>query len=146
MSASHQILKLWTRTESGGAMNEKSTLSLEQGKGVRGDHDHGSKRHVTILFEDDWAEAEAELGQKIDPAGRRANVYLSGGGGGAYIGTKMTLGDAQLEIMGEVRPCPIMEQAAEGLHEALKPNFRAGIWGVVLNDAEITVGDALVSA
>jgi len=145
MSDQHQIQRLWLRATPGGAMEEQTTLSLEAGQGVRGDHAFGKKRHVTIVFVDDWAQAEQELSLTIDPAGRRANVLVSGGNGGRYIGTTLSLGGAQIEVMGEIRPCPTMEEAAVGLLEALKPNCRAGIWGRVLNDAEISPGDALAA-
>jgi MOSC domain-containing protein YiiM len=34
-----------------------------------------------------------------------------------------------------------MDEALPGLREALRPNWRAGVYGEVLNDGEIAVGD-----
>lgn len=143
MTSSHTVLRLWTRAAPGAAMEERTALSLVEGQGVEGDHTFGRMRHVTIVFADDWAEAEAELGRDVDPSGRRANVFVSGGDGKRLIGKTVTLGGARIEVKGEVKPCPTMNEAAEGLEIALRPNVRAGIWGRVLAGSRIAVGDAL---
>lgn len=141
--APHRIVRLWTHARAGAPMEEHEHLELVAGQGVRGDGAWGHRRHVTIVFQDDWAEAESELGTSVDPSGRRANVLVSGGGGAGYIGSTIDLGDARLEIQGETRPCPTMENAAVGLHEALKPNCRAGVWGVITTGATVRVGDGM---
>ena len=57
----------------------------------------------------------------MDPAGRRANVLVSGGGGRRYVGRHIRLGPVLVEIKGITEPCPVMEQAAVGMRDALKP-------------------------
>jgi MOSC domain-containing protein YiiM len=141
----HRILRTWVRRAEGAVPEERTNLNLIPGEGVEDDHKRGAKRHVTLMFEDDWNAACAELGREVDPVGRRANVLLSGGNGGALIGKTVRLGATTLEIHGETRPCPIMDQAAEGLMEALRPDERAGVWGVVTEGGRIAPGDALVA-
>mgnify|MGYP001370095504 CR=1 FL=1 len=144
MSApAHRVLRMWVRTAMDGPLEERDTLELVAGEGVVGDHGRGGKRHVTLVFQDDWDEAGAALGRSVDPAGRRANVLLSGGGGAARIGTRVRLGTAELEIVGETAPCPVMERAAPGLMDALKPNVRAGVWARILRGTTLQRGDEL---
>ena len=141
----HRVLRTWLRRASGAVPEEQQALTLIAGEGVEGDHDRGGKRHVTLVFEDDWNAAASELGRVVDSVGRRANVLLSGGGAGALIGRTVRLGDATLEIRGETKPCPIMNDAAQGLEDALRPDVRAGVWGVVATGGRITPGDDLRS-
>lgn len=142
----HVVRRLWVRPAEGGPLEPREQLELVADQGIRGDHTFGRMRHVTIVFEDDWNAAAAELGQEVDPVGRRANVLVSGGGGGATIGTTLRLGPALVRIKGETTPCPVMEQAAPGMQAALKPDTRAGVWGRVVEGGALSVGDALEPA
>lgn len=139
----HRVLRTWVRREKGAVPEERPDLTLITDEGVEHDHKRGGRRHVTLVFEDDWNAATAELGRDVDPAGRRANVLLSGGGGGRLIGTTVRLGAATLQIVGETKPCDIMNQAAPGLEEALRPDVRAGVWGVVTEGGPVRPGDVL---
>ena len=131
------VLRLWTRAASRAPVEDRDVLELAAGEGVVGDHTFGSKRHVTIVFEDDWQAATDALGKDVDPSARRANVLLSGGGGLAWIGRTIRLGDAVLEIRGETRPCHVMDEAAAGLQEALGPEGRSGVWGVIVEGGQV---------
>ena len=124
-------------------MEEQPALRLEAGEGIVGDHTHGKKRHVTLIFEDDWAAACAALGRSVDPSGRRANVLLSGGDGGALVGTRIRIGSVLIEVRKETAPCGTMEQAAEGLMDALVPDCRGGVWGRVLEGGVLEPGAPL---
>jgi MOSC domain-containing protein YiiM len=136
-------LRLWLRPVEGGALVERPRLTLESGRGVAGDHSYGRLRHLTLVFEDDWRAATAELAREVDPVGRRANVLLSGGGGARYVGARVRLGEAVLEIKGITRPCPVMDRAAPGLKQALEPDGRGGIWGRVVDGGAVRPGDEL---
>ncbi len=146
MESEHRVLRLWTRPENGGPMLEHDSLEIDEGQGVVGDHAHGRMRHVTIVFADDWAEAELELGRTVDPAGRRANVLVDGGSCERLVGRTIRLGDASFEIKGVVKPCPVMDEAAPGLMDALEQGGRPGIWGRALTGGTIRIGDVLTSA
>lgn len=124
-------------------MEEQETLRLSEGKGVEGDHQFGGGRHLTLIFEDDWNAAARDVGREVDPAGRRANVLLSGGNGVRYLDTRLRLGATVVEIKGITDPCAIMNRAAEGMREALVPDGRAGIWGQIVAGGEIRLGDDL---
>lgn len=139
----HEIANLWIRPVKRAVPVPQPSLTLVASEGVEGDHKLGGRRHVTIVFADDWAGAVEDLGIEVDPLARRANVLVSGGSGARYVGRRMRLGDTEIEIKGIVDPCARMDEAAEGLQEALKPDGRGGIWGVVLTGGTIRPGDRL---
>ena len=141
----HVVRRLWIRPAPGpaGLPLAQPSLTLEAGQGVVGDHTHGRMRHITLIFEDDWAAACRELGQDVDPAARRANVLLSGGGGGRLIGRIVRLGSVRVEVKQETKPCHVMDAAAQGLKAALAPDVRAGVWGRVLAGGVLAPGAVL---
>ena len=122
----HVVERLWTRAQAGGVMEPRTKFELITGEGIRGDHTYGRMRHITLVFADDWQAATAELGQDVDPVGRRANVLLRGGDGLALVGRTVALGAARIEIRGETRPCPVMDQAVAGGAAARGPRGRVG--------------------
>lgn len=141
--STHVVERLWLRREAGGPVEPVDDLTLVTGQGIEGDHTFGRMRHVTIVFHDEWQAALADLGRDVDPSGRRANVFVSGGDGLALVGRTVQLGEATLEIKGETRPCPTMERAAEGLQGALEPEGRGGVWGRVVSGGVVRPGDVL---
>ncbi|MED5330556.1 MAG: MOSC domain-containing protein [Planctomycetota bacterium] len=136
----HRVLRLWVRPTAGAPVEERDHLVLKVGHGVEGDHTAGSTRQITLLFEEEWHGAEEELGRSVDPSGRRANVLLSGGGGSQWIGKTVALGTCHIAIQGETKPCFVMDQAADGLMDALEGG-RAGIWGRIEQGGTLRVGE-----
>jgi MOSC domain-containing protein YiiM len=51
------------------------------------------------------------------------------------------VGGVKILIHGETRPCEQMDEALPGLRAALGPDWRGGVFGEVLDDGEIAVGD-----
>lgn len=125
-------------------MVPSEALAAVAGLGLTGDHTYGRMRHVTLVFEDDWRAAAATLGREVDPVGRRANVLLSGGGGARLVGATIRIGDVGIEVKGITQPCPVMDRAAPGMQEALKPGGLAGVWGRIVHGGTIRPGDELV--
>ncbi len=146
MPAPHRVLSLWLRPVAGAAVVPADAIDAEAGRGLAGDHTFGRMRHVTIVFEDDWRAAAATLGRTVDPAGRRANVLVSGGGGARFVGATIRIGDVEVEVKGITQPCPVMDEAAPGMQAALKPGGLAGVWGRVVRGGTIRPGDELVEA
>jgi len=124
-------------------MEPRETLDAVAESGISGDHTKGRLRHVTLIFEDDWSAAAATLGLVVDPAGRRANVLLSGGEGRELVGRRVRIGDVVVDVKGITSPCPVMEKAAPGMQEALRPDGRAGVWGRIVTGGTLRPGDAL---
>ena len=124
-------------------MEPRNALDAVAGSGIAGDHTHGRLRHVTLVFEDDWNAAAATLGLAVDPAGRRANVLLSGGGGRGLVGRRVRIGKVVVDVKGITSPCPVMDKAAPGMMAALRPEGRAGVWGRIVTGGTLRPGDAL---
>ena len=111
------------------------------GRGLAGNANQGGKRQVTIIDEDRWKEACAELGIDVDPSARRANVMLRGIDLENMRGRTLRIGPMLVRIYNETRPCEQMDEAQQGLREALKPRWRAGAYGEILEGGVVRVGD-----
>lgn len=137
------VLKLWIKPATGAAMTAVDTVSMVADQGIVGNADQGGKRQVTILAAERWADTEAELGHPVEPAIRRANLFINGIELADSTGRVLRVGGTRIEICGQTPPCHIMEAAVDGLRGALEPDWRGGAYGVVLDDAQISVGDAV---
>ncbi len=125
------------------AVQEVSTATAVAGEGLRGDHAGGGRRQVTILDQRCWADVCREVGQDLDPGARRANLVLEGLDLKESRGQTFRIGKALFEVVGETRPCELMNDACQGLEAALAPDWRGGVFGRVLEGGEIRVGDAV---
>jgi MOSC domain-containing protein YiiM len=141
----HRVLRLWVRPAQDAPLVARDSLEAVAGEGVRGDHAFGRMRHVTILCEDDWNAAAAEIGAAPDASGRRANVLLSGAGARDLLGKTLRIGPVLVEVKGETAPCPVMERAAPGMQKALEPGVRAGVWARIVEGGVIRPGDEAVA-
>jgi len=105
---------------------------------VRG---HPGKRQVTVLSEEAFNEACAELGAALPWTIRRANLLISGINLENSKGKSLEIGDVVLEITGETDPCYRMDEQFEGLKDALQPNWRGGVTCRVVSEGNINLGD-----
>ena len=55
----------------------------------------------------------------------------------------LTIGDVRVHIRGETKPCELMEEAQAGMKRALGKEWRGGIYGEVLNNGNIQIGDGI---
>jgi MOSC domain-containing protein YiiM len=51
------------------------------------------------------------------------------------------IGEVELQITMETRPCHLMDRAHEGLRAALRPEWRGGVCCVVRRGGAIKLGD-----
>lgn len=110
-------------------------------RGLDGDHAVGGRRQVTLLAVEAWRDACAELGRELDPAVRRANLLVEGIELRAAIGGTITLGDVVVDVLGETRPCALMDDGGRlGLMAALRPERRGGVFGRIRAGGELRVG------
>jgi len=111
-------------------------------KGLDGDHAVAGKRQVTILSREAWAQACRELGQEVDPGVRRANLLVEGVDLGDSIGKALRVGSVVIDVLGETRPCELMDDDGRvGLCEALRSDRRGGVYGQIRSGGDIKVGD-----
>ena len=136
-----RIEAIWLKRAIRGPMDRKDEVSLVAGKGIDGDANFGrSKRQVTIIEREAFEEVRKSL-PDADPSMRRANIMVSGlrlEGTRAHV---LTLGGVRVLIHGETRPCERMDAQCPGLTAALAPGWRGGVYGVVLDDGPVRVGD-----
>ena len=132
-----------------GPMDCVSNARLVAGKGLSGNADAGGKRQVTLISEESWndvmAALEGSLGlEQLDISARRANLVVSGLDLRASRGRILRVGDCRVHVHGETVPCLAMEERFPGLQEALRPEWRGGVYGEVLDDGQIYAGDEVV--
>ena len=122
-------------------LQNEADLSIEAG--IAGDARGTEKlRQVSVLFEGDWKEACAEIGQELPWTTRRAN-FLVNGENPKRLGARLEIGDVILEVTEETEPCALMERAARGLRGALKPGWRGGVCCRVIQGGHVAVGNEL---
>lgn len=122
-------------------MDPLDEVELIEGKGLVDDANRSRFRQVTLIEQEKWAAAEQQLGLQIDPAARRANLLIRGVALERTRGRRLAIGSTIIEIRGETVPCERMDEAAEGLQAALRPDWRGGAFGQVVRGGKIRVGD-----
>lgn len=98
-------------------------------------------RQVTVLTEEGWQAACAELGEELPWLTRRANLLLRGVDLKGRIGGRLRVGEALLIITDECEPCGVMERARAGLRRALLSGWRAGATCRVARGGLVRLGD-----
>ena len=138
-----QLLNIWTKPAKGEQMVSHESIECLTGEGLQGcvggKADH---RQVTILSLAAWNEAQHEIGEQMDPIHRRANLLVDDIDFENSKEKILVIGDLTIELTGETKPCAQMEELHEGLRNAMKPKWRGGATGKVLNSCTIKIGDS----
>ena len=137
------VAAIWIKRAHRGVMDRVDRAELVPGRGLRGSADQGGKRQISIISEEAWEAAQEELGVDVAPSARRANVLVRGVDLEAARGKLLRLGCCLVRVGGEVRPCERMDEAQEGLRAALRPHWRGGVFGEIVEGGVIDVGDAV---
>ena len=132
---------IWLKASHGGPMDSVDEAVAIEGRGLEGNADYDSWRHVTLVEKEVFEGLKSELSQDVEPSMRRANFLVSGIRLEDSEDRVLAVGDLRIRIKGETRPCMIMDQACPGLKDALVPNWRGGAHGSVLNGAAVRIGD-----
>ena len=136
-----RVERIFLRPSSRTPVKEVRRAEAKAGAGLVGDHAGGGNRQVTLVEAERWADACRELGRELDPAGRRANLVVSGVSLAAAKGAGLRVGGCLIQVISETRPCRLMDDYAPGLQVALDPDRRGGMYGRVVKGGEIAVGD-----
>ena len=137
------VLELALRPVKSKEVIVQDTLDLSPQAGVIGDHGTSRRRQVSLLDEDSWNAACIEVDEALNWTTRRSNVLVSGLDLQILVGSQIRLGSALVEVMGEVVPCHVMDAANKGLKHALKPDWRGGVYGRVIESGQVHVGDKI---
>ena len=136
------LLKIWTKSGTKHYMDSHESIESITGKGLAGCVGVKSKnRQITVLSLKAWSKAQEEIDQQLGPVNRRANFLVDEIDLENSKGKILLVGDLKIEITGETKPCAQMDKLHQGLREALKPHWRGGVTGKILNSCRVTVGD-----
>lgn len=140
---SGKIEKIWIKRVRRGPMDSVASAKLIANSGLAGNANQGGRRQVTLIEKEVWREIMNRLGADLDPSTRRANILVSNFPLQNSRGKILQIENCRLEIMGETKPCNLMEESLTGLKDLLYPNWGGGAFAKVLDDGEINVGDEL---
>ena len=122
-------------------MEEMTSISISVEKGLEGDRRGAMPgAQVTLLSEEAWKAACADVATDLPWTTRRANILIRGQDFNETKGLELKIGDVHLKVTEETDPCSMMEAAQAGLKDALTPNWRGGARCEVLAGGTISVG------
>ena len=127
-------------------MDAAGEAELVAGRGIVGNANQGGRRQVTIIEQEIWKDIMGRLGADLSPSARRANLMVSNLPLAESRGRVLRVGACRIRIFGETKPCDIMDEALDGLRDALRPNWGGGAFGEVIEGGAIAVGDAVAWA
>ena len=125
------------------AMQSIDSARISVDSGILGDFRGAQRgRQITILSEDAWLKACAEIDADLPWTTRRANLLVEGiEFDASWIGRKVRIGEVELVVTEETAPCSLMDAQYNGLTAALATDWRGGICCDVVKPGEIAVGD-----
>ena len=122
-------------------MDSVREATLVAGQGMLGSVGRSRRRQVTVLAREAWEAATAVLDFPPGPECRRANVLVSGIELAHTRGRILRIGACRVAVGGELTPCERMDEASPGLRDALRPDWRGGVFAEVLEGGIVRVGD-----
>jgi MOSC domain-containing protein YiiM len=142
ISESEGVLEaIWIKRAKRGPMDPAPSARLLAGSGIEGNADQGGWRQVTVIARESWDRMMSVLDTQVDPSARRANLLVRGIDLREARGRVLHVGTCRIEVRGETRPCERMDEAYAGLRAVMRADWNGGVFGVILDDGEIRIGD-----
>lgn len=138
-----KVLAIALKTAKSGPMREVEEATAEVNGGFACPVKPSPDRGITFLAAGHWSEVNAELGTSLPWHTRRANVLLDTRALGGLIGKTVRVGEVTVRLIGETKPCALMDTFHKGLTKALVPDYRGGVHGRVLKGGTVRAGDTL---
>lgn len=141
---SGRIEAIHVAAKSGAVVESRDSVETCPKRGLIGDRNEGGKpeTQVTIVAQEQLAEAAEACGHAIAPGATRRNVTLSGVELRAEEGFRLRLGGVLLEYTMPADPCGLMEKLiGPGAKQALQD--RAGLCMRVLEGGSLSVGESV---
>ena len=135
------VLGLALRYQDKGQMREVTEVVGVENGGLEGDLASRPDRGVTLIASGQWKQATTELGVDLPWYTRRANILVNSDGLGGLIGKRIRIGEMELKVNDETRPCELMDRLEPGLKDVLKPDYRGGVNGRIIKAGRVRVGD-----
>ena len=132
---------IWVKRAKRGPMDPQNEIELVSDRGIRDNANQGGRRQVTIIEQEVWQALMDAVGADLEPWRRRANLMVSGHALRDSRGKILRIGACRIVIKGETKPCNRMDEAFQGLRQAMFPEWGGGAFGQVLDDGVIRVGD-----
>ncbi|MGB3828813.1 MAG: MOSC domain-containing protein [Ornithinimicrobium sp.] len=141
-----RVVALHIAPARGAPLTAVDRIDVEAGSGVVGDRYYGSThRHISVQSATSLASAAAALGRPLGPESTRRTVTVSHGDIPTVPGSRMRLGDVQVEVVRIAAPCRVMDQInGPGARRAL--HGRGGSVCRVLTSGSISLDDAAWTA
>lgn len=99
----------------------------------------------TLVAVEAWADVCRELGVELSWHIRRANFLVEGLDLAETIGKTISIGEVEVYVHGESKPCQLMDDQHAGLRETLKPHGRGGVFGQVKAGGTVRIGDTITT-
>lgn len=136
-----KVLGIALRCANKEEMREVREATCVENGGIEGDPTSSPDRGITLIASEQWKQVTTELGVELPWWTRRANVLIETNALGSLIGSRIRLGDVEVQVCDETRPCGLMDQLKPGLRAALKPDQRGGVNGRIVKGGILRVGD-----
>mgnify|MGYP001162611347 CR=1 FL=1 len=139
-----ELLEIWLKKNHGEPMVALIEAEVRASEGIKDSaKEPHADRQVTVLSKESWEAATESIGKSVDPGERRANFIVSGVKLEETIGKILQIGELKIKVTGETFPCKLMDEVSDGLRDALKPEWRGGVTGSVINDCLVKKGDSV---
>ena len=139
--SSGQLKTIWIKRVSRGPMDEVEGADLVPGRGIVGNANQGGRRQVTLIEQEVWGRLMGDFDASLSPSVRRSNLMVAGIRLEDSLGRLLQIGDCQIRINGETKPCERMDEALAGLRQAMYENWKGGAYGEIVVGGRIEVGD-----
>lgn len=136
-----KLEKIWIKRSKRGPMDKVSSAELIENRGIKNNADQNGKRQVTLIEKEKWQSMMKQLNCDVDPSARRANLFISGLSLTESRGKILNIGNCAIKVYGETKPCERMDEAFQGLRMAMKPDWNAGAYGIIIKGGTINTGD-----
>ena len=138
-----KVEALWLKRMKRGPMDTVTEVTLVAGNGLVGNADQGGRRQVTILEREMWERLMEEVCGRLSASARRANILINGLALANSRKRILLIGSCRIRVLGETKPCEKMEEAHAGLQKAMEHDWAGGVYGEVLENGVIQLGDVV---
>ena len=137
-----RLLAIAVKSNTDGTMHILRKAAVTVASGVANDP-RGKKRsrQVTVVSSESWAAACTDLGKEVPWTFRRANLLIEGISLVNSKGKTLRIGELEMEVTFETKPCYVMDEAEKGLKDVLVQDWRGGVLCKVIKNGDIKCGD-----